>query len=272
MFTSSKYDYFKEIKLKMISVHHVGCSFLWKSQNHQVDYNKFYYFQGGEGRIVIDGKEYYPRKGDLLLIPAKAHHSYEQNLDNMFTKYYCHFQVETGGVNLFESIEIPLLIHVQGREVETIFEQLVRYECTESITSIFKVKEYLFKLLAYFIDEASQDPVAVQINEQTKLVLGITHYIDGHLREALSPASVADRVHLHPNYVMSLFKKHTGRSIGTYITEKRIERARRLLETTHLNIKEIANKVGIENPYYFSNLFKKTTGLAPTAYRVSSQR
>lgn len=64
-----------------------------------------------------------------------------------------------------------------------------------------------------------------------------------------------------------LFKKETGTSITKYIKEMRLQKARQLLETTHLSIKEIRGKVGIENEPHFLHDFKRRFGRTPTEYR-----
>ncbi len=65
-----------------------------------------------------------------------------------------------------------------------------------------------------------------------------------------------------------LFKRHYGTSPMAYFTELRIQRAKELLDITHLSIKEVSWKLGFEDPLYFSRLFKKVSGISPTAYRV----
>ena len=54
-----------------------------------------------------------------------------------------------------------------------------------------------------------------------------------------------------------------------YITSIRMTKAKELLETTDLTINEIGDLIGYQNALYFSRIFKKTVGTAPTAYRQS---
>lgn len=69
-----------------------------------------------------------------------------------------------------------------------------------------------------------------------------------------------------------LFKQVTGHSPGQYHLILRMNRAKALLQTTELNINEIAWQTGFESEFYFSRLFKKKTGLSPSNYRVSKNR
>ena len=63
------------------------------------------------------------------------------------------------------------------------------------------------------------------------------------------------------------FKKYTGSTPMQYITSIRITNAQMLLETTSYAVNEIARIVGYDNPLYFSRLFRKQRGCAPSQYR-----
>ena len=73
---------------------------------------------------------------------------------------------------------------------------------------------------------------------------------------------------LHPNYFIRVFKRHFGTSPIQYVNRKRIEEAKRLLASTNFLLAEIETIVGIPNVFYLSKLFKSSTGLSPTAYRL----
>ncbi len=66
-----------------------------------------------------------------------------------------------------------------------------------------------------------------------------------------------------------LFKRHYGTSPMAYLMELRMQRAREMLDSTSLSVKEIAAKIGYEDPLYFSRIFKKTSGTSPSSYRAA---
>ena len=73
------------------------------------------------------------------------------------------------------------------------------------------------------------------------------------------------------SYMSTVFNKHFGKSIREYLTELRLADAKSLLKYSDLNVTEIAFSVGFCDANYFSNLFKKSFGISPTAYRKKSQ-
>ena len=69
------------------------------------------------------------------------------------------------------------------------------------------------------------------------------------------------------SHFQHIFKEQLGISPYAYCLRLRLENARRLLEDTNLKVCEIAQKCGYENALYFTQTFKKETGLTPSAYR-----
>lgn len=66
------------------------------------------------------------------------------------------------------------------------------------------------------------------------------------------------------------FKQYTGITPMQYIISIRLSNAQRLLESTQYNVTEVASIVGYDNPLYFSRLFKKQTGVAPSEYKKNT--
>lgn len=101
-------------------------------------------------------------------------------------------------------------------------------------------------------------------NEIIKKAIG---YIYEHFNTPLTLEETAASVHLHPSYFSSLFKQSTGSSFKEYLNMVRIEESKRLLSNTDYSIIDVAVAVGFEDQSYFSEVFKKYTGLTPKQYR-----
>lgn len=97
-------------------------------------------------------------------------------------------------------------------------------------------------------------------------------YIKNNLQnEFLNITEVASEVHLNSMYFGRLFKTNMKKSFKQYLLEERIKKAKRLLTNTRDTVSEIAEKVGIPNPSYFTQQFKKQTGLLPSEYRKGEE-
>ena len=93
---------------------------------------------------------------------------------------------------------------------------------------------------------------------------------ENHAQSPGVPA-MASMAGLSPSHFAGLFLRHTGHPPVEYLIRARIGRACQLLDFTDLPIKEIAQKVGYPDPYYFSRIFKKVTASSPGAYRRTSK-
>ena len=106
--------------------------------------------------------------------------------------------------------------------------------------------------------------------------------MDGRVRKAIalaeeclhkgwSPAKLAELVNLSPSRLHQLFKEETGVPPARFLRQLRMQRARELLETTYLSVKQVMAAVGVTDESHFVRDFKKTCGLTPARYRERFQ-
>ena len=79
---------------------------------------------------------------------------------------------------------------------------------------------------------------------------------------------IAGYIGVSPSYFSSIFKQSTGQSLIEYLTKVRIDRACELLKCTNLRTSEIGEKVGYNDPHYFSATFKKIMGQSPKDFKA----
>ncbi len=115
------------------------------------------------------------------------------------------------------------------------------------------------------------DRTTSETSDQGNLIHTIKNYIAQHYREELSLESLASLVYLSPSYLSKLFKRETGENMSTYLQNIRIDAAKTLLLTTTLKTYEVADRVGIPDPVYFSRIFKKIVGVKPKEFRKNTE-
>ena len=140
-------------------------------------------------------------------------------------------------------------------------------------SSIRKIKEipYISDVIAYTKDRyvnIFQFETEKNLNYYHSLTENIKEYIlNKYTGEALGVPKIAERFHFSPNYVNGIFKSQTGETIPSYISNLRLEKAKKLLTETKIPISEIAIMVGYSRLTYFSRIFKKKYNLSPLEYR-----
>lgn len=100
----------------------------------------------------------------------------------------------------------------------------------------------------------------------------IQEYIDIHLSDfELTPDSVSTHFGFNSTYLSRFFKQYTQTSISEYILDTRLNKAKDLLISTSLSIKEISESVGIQNSNYFFTLFRKHFDITPAQFRAQNK-
>lgn len=101
-----------------------------------------------------------------------------------------------------------------------------------------------------------------------KIVEAAKEYVRENYGEKLTLAAIASKIGISQGYLFSVFKKQTGGNLNDYINQMKIEKAKELLEKHEYMMYEISDMLGFENPYYFSKVFKKLTGITPSEYEM----
>ena len=105
------------------------------------------------------------------------------------------------------------------------------------------------------------------------LTYKMTAFIEKKYAQDISLGDLAEFVGFSTSYTSRYFHKHTGKSFSNYLTELRIEQAKKLLsESDRPVVTTIAKSVGYNNPQFFSRTFKELTGLTPTEYAEKNRK
>lgn len=120
-----------------------------------------------------------------------------------------------------------------------------------------------------FTLRGQNDPAAV--HSDAEIIGRIRSYVDEHYSEDLSLSAIAAKFYISRYQVSRLFKQAFGVNYQDYVLSVRMKAAAHLLANTNVRLYEISGAVGFDEPSYFSNVFKKTYGLSPRAYRLAEK-
>jgi len=99
------------------------------------------------------------------------------------------------------------------------------------------------------------------------LLADVFAVIERRHAEPLSLREVADEIGMTPGHLTTVVRRRTGRTVVEWISERRMAEARILLAETDLSVGEIARRVGMTDPGYFSRMFRRAHGTSPRTWR-----
>lgn len=135
------------------------------------------------------------------------------------------------------------------------------------------IKNHLENLLIQLI-RARQEPNGVYIfatkqNLQNHIVTSIQTYIDENLDKNLTVSDICSSFHYGKTTLSKVFRAYTGYGIAEYCVHRKIERSKDLLRQSSVNISTISDQLAFDSPQYFSQVFRRVTGMTPSEYRKS---
>jgi YesN/AraC family two-component response regulator len=95
----------------------------------------------------------------------------------------------------------------------------------------------------------------------------VSNFIHEYYYQSLTISSLAEQHNVNRNRLSYVFRKHAGMGPAEYLLKYRINMAQKMLFTSDVPVQQIAQTVGIADPFYFSRVFKKQFGVSPTEYR-----
>ncbi|OBK24576.1 AraC family transcriptional regulator [Mycobacterium asiaticum] len=124
-------------------------------------------------------------------------------------------------------------------------------------------------LLLIELARLARDVVADLQRSGEPLLAEVFGIIDRRHGEPLSLRDVADEVGMTPGHLTTVVRRRTGKTVQDWIIERRMTEARDLLSESDLSVGEVARRVGISDPGYFSRLFGRVHGRTPRQWRAT---
>jgi len=238
---------------------------------HVHEFNEIVLVWRGNGLHVMNDRPWLVTCGDLFYVSADDCHSYESvhdlALDNII---YCpeRFQLALDWQQLLPSQDAgSWRLTTRGMALARGVIQQLEQESRKSDLLSRQLTEALFLQLAlilqrhrYASDRAYQQPEG----EQLDLLMAA---IQGQIATSFDLALFCHQHQLSERALKQLFRQQTGMTIGHYVRQLQLCRAKYLLRTSECLISEVAARCGFDDSNYFSVVFTRDTGLTPSAWR-----
>lgn len=246
--------------------------------SHQDDYYIIGLVEKGIGYCIIDFKEIAISQGDLFLIQPRQVHRFVRSkdvcgwvlfVDSSFIGYeakriFDKFQLFASSIKTDEHRmnELKQMASILTYRINEITNELTK-------VTVRSLAEAYINIVAESIQEIGLRQVR-HSHRHIEIILSFFHLLTEHITINRSPSYYASLLNISPIYLNEIVKKVTGISTTLYIRNELILQAKRLLVHTNLTIKEISNRLGIDDYAYFSRIFTQTTGISPNAFRLKN--
>jgi len=246
------------------------CSLEYKLERKRFRYYGIEYIVAGKCSLILDGKESELSAGSVFSYTPNCHHKIINTGDTPLVKYFIDFSAN-GRTNLLKS---PIFQCLRAYKPESsnwvahVFQDL--QECGASNTS--HAQNICGHLLSYLVArlEVSEKSESQNTTPSFTTFESCRSYIESNYSNISSAHEVADMFHISHQYLCRLFKRFCDETPSQMLIRLKLTRSASLLEQGNLLVKEIAEKVGFEDQYYFSKRFKSYFGLSPRNYIKSS--
>lgn len=216
----------------------------------------------GKIYIKVDDKEFTAQAGDTyILLPNTDQYYYSDSSD----------PVKKVWINLESNyLENLLLAHglsanVYHIDTSDLFENI--FDVIHSSPSYNQTCSDISKIIFKFILRLSQ----LYNENEIDLPLKIKNYVDSIVYTTFDYNKLSETLYLSASTLIRKFKKAYKITPYEYYLQQKIKLASRFLTETNLSVTEISDRFGFEDVHYFSNIFKKRTGISPTEYRIKSK-
>ena len=122
------------------------------------------------------------------------------------------------------------------------------------------------------LEDLSKSPRLLRLSAGQQQVSRALDFIESHLNRNISLFDVARHLHVNDAYLARMFKAHTGTTLGQYVHQRKISKAKERLLAGTLTVKQVAKSLGFNDALYFSRRFQQVAGIAPSDFVKQNTR
>ncbi len=244
---------------------------------HHHRFYEIYYLLKNEVMYYIDNNVYHTVPGTVVVIPPNTihttrtlRHGKRRRIIIYLTEDYIKNFLEDDK-DLLNRIETPpfLIEEYRRSKIEDLFSALFKEYKSDNSNAVL-MKSYLGQLLVE-LGKATEEGIHSNIknsdNPTIKQMVKIADYINKHYNEKITLASLSKMFYLNPTYISRSFKQKINIPFSEYLKSVRIKEVCKLLETTDLNLAEIALQTGFSDSSDLCRSFKEAMNTTPTKYK-----
>lgn len=248
---------------------------------HSHDYLEMAFVLSGIGHYLIEGEMIPVQEGDLLIFNPGIRHQAQSSPETELpaTEFFVGFSdIHLLGMpeNTMPLPDGAFILHTAGelrRKLAKICNSMLEENAEYKQGRYFMLKSYLMQMILLVLREQCE-PVekhkgcSFESVNKKYVVEQILSFFEEHYSDRISLDRIAENMYLSPFYISKIFKSETGDPPIRHLIDIRLEKAMELLEDGWTgSIQEVAARVGYDDAYHFSKLFKKRYGMSPSQAR-----
>ena len=205
------------------------------------------------------------RPGDIVFIDCTQYHEYH-TLGEFWENYYIRFDgvcartyhdyINRNGWRVFPGNPIDATRKLIG--------SIINLCITPGDEAPLEISLALSRLLTGLAQKAEKSADTAELSLPVRQA---KDFIDRNYTRPITLQDIARAALISPYHLSRIFKKQTSATPHAYLVSRRIDKAKRLLLTTQLNIQSISDRVGFSNVNILIRSFKAATGVTPAAFR-----
>ncbi|MCT2535982.1 AraC family transcriptional regulator [Aquibacillus koreensis] len=251
----------------------------------------FIYVRKGAIFVVEDEKEYKLSEGTYLFLRKNTSHWGSKPYAPDTEWFYIHFydapnEPDKKSMQEYSSFQQASMIHedtyntiltlpkfdkpTQPEYIELQLQKILdRYHASSPIRPL-QLSTMTYELFLELYQERKNKHENKNIN---RIVNKMIELLKQTPTERINSKDIAVELGMNYSYLSHLFREQTGKSVTQFQNELVIEEAIRLFKNnTTYNVSEVSEILGFSNPFYFSRVFKKVTGISPSVYLNQNYR
>lgn len=246
---------------------------------HHHDFYECYLFISGDVTYHIEGKIYYLKPGDIILINSKElHQAIINSKDVVYERIVLWMskpflkKLSDGKTDLtlcFESKDKRNVLRTNfetRKNVRLVLNKIISLQMAKGYGYELLYAAFITELMVYINNIAFMKHADLNIDiKKSNLIDGIIDYISNHLEEDITVDELAEYCYLSKFHLSREFKKHTGTTIHRYIVQKKLILAKELILDT-MPIMDVYKKCGFGDYSNFFRAFKNEYGVTPKQF------
>lgn len=249
----------------------------WQSLLHSHPFSELFYVVNGQGTFIAEDTEFPVKKNDMVIINPHVRHTEKSLLGAPLD--YIVLGIEglsfafgkIAAARSGESAQAPSgtvsKYNVSKTNVCTCLNLMLEEVSRQEEDYETVCQNLLEVLLISMLRSGSLSVVPDNSRLLNRECTQIKNYLDANYSETITLDSLAALTHMNKYYLAHTFTKYVGLSPINYLLQKRIQEGKSLLESTSYSIAQISDLLGFSSQSYFSQAFRKATGMTPMQYR-----